>query len=124
MTPEETDTPPELAALQHADTLVIDGAPEVVQRVPEPAPLRMECAAPAYIGFRSAVRSLPQIAAVAAPELIPPAPLNPFEVRHFSVAAPELAAPGSLRCAEVRHFTVAPPELTPPVPLNRVEVRH
>jgi hypothetical protein len=129
MTPEETDTPPELAALQHADTLAIDGAPEVVQRVPETAPLRMECAVPAYIGFRTGMGSLPQIAAVAAPELTAPVltapvPLSRVEVRHFTVAAPELASPGSLRCVEVRHFTVSAPELTPPAPLTRVEVRH
>jgi hypothetical protein len=81
VTPEETDTPPELAALQHADSLAIDGAPEVLHRVPEPAPLRMECSVPVYIGFGNTMGSLPQIA-VAAPELTPPGPLSRVEVRH------------------------------------------
>jgi membrane glycosyltransferase len=74
LTPEETHTPRELAAVHGVEPLAIDAnAPEPAMRVPQPAPLRMEAAPAAYVGLRSAIGALTP----AAPGLVaPPDPVR------------------------------------------------
>jgi membrane glycosyltransferase len=75
LTPEETHTPRELAAVHGAPPLVIDAAAEPAMSVPELAPLRMEAAPAVYLGG-SAIGAL-TLAAPAAPALVaPPDPLR------------------------------------------------
>jgi membrane glycosyltransferase len=77
MTPEETDTPRELAAVHGAPPLVIDPtAAEPAMRLPLPAPLRMEPATFAYIGLGSAIGALTQVAPEAPALVAPPDPLR------------------------------------------------
>jgi hypothetical protein len=74
LTPEETQTPRELAAVHSGPALTLDGAPEPTMRVPAPAPLRMGAPAVA-VGLRSAMELEPlnpQVASAAA-ILVPPA---------------------------------------------------
>jgi membrane glycosyltransferase len=80
LTPEETKVPPELAAVHRAAPFKVDPADEPRHRVPEPAPLRMEASPPVYLRLRDAFGAVPRVAA-AAPQLTPPPPLNPTEVK-------------------------------------------
>jgi len=77
LTPEETHTPRELAAVHGAHPLVIDAAAaEPAMRVPQPAPLRMEPAPAAYLGLSSAIGALTQVAPDAPALVVPPDPLR------------------------------------------------
>jgi membrane glycosyltransferase len=77
LTPEETHTPRELAAVHGATPLRIDAAAEPAMRVPAPAPLRMDPAPRVYIGLHGAIGALSQVAPDA-PALVvaPPDPLR------------------------------------------------
>jgi membrane glycosyltransferase len=81
LTPEETNVPPELAAVHRCAPFVIEVAGEPTHRLPEPAPLRMEASPPVYLRLRDAWGAVPQVAAVA-PQLTPPDPLSRVEVTH------------------------------------------
>jgi membrane glycosyltransferase len=75
LTPEETHTPRELAAVHGAAPFVIDAVIDArAVRVPELAPLRMDAAPVVYIGQR-AIGSLTRVAPPA-PALPPPDPLQ------------------------------------------------
>jgi membrane glycosyltransferase len=76
LTPEETQTPRELAAVHGAPPLVIDAAAEPATSVPAPAPLRMEAAPRVYIGLQSAIGALTQVAPEAPALVAPPDPLR------------------------------------------------
>ena len=76
LTPEETHTPRELAAVHGAAPLVIGTAvDEPAMRVPELAPLRMDAAPAVYIGQR-AIGSLTRVAPAAPALVSPPDPLR------------------------------------------------
>jgi membrane glycosyltransferase len=81
LTPEETDVPPELAAVHRCAPFVIDDAVEPTHRVPEPAPLRMEPQPPVYLRIGDAFGAVSQVAAVT-PQLTSPDPLSRAEVRY------------------------------------------
>jgi membrane glycosyltransferase len=77
MTPEETDTPKELAAVHGAPPLVVDPtAAEPAMRLPQPAPLRMEPAPFSYVGLGSAIGALTQVAPETPALAVPPDPLR------------------------------------------------
>jgi hypothetical protein len=77
MTPEETDTPKELAAVHGAPPLVIDPtAAEPAMRLPQPAPLRMDPQPFSYVGLGSAIGALTQVAPEAPALVVPPDPLR------------------------------------------------
>ena len=71
LTPEETQTPRELAAVHGAAAFGGDATIEPAMSVPPLAPLRMEAAPPLYIGLRATIGALTQVAP-AAPALVPP----------------------------------------------------
>jgi membrane glycosyltransferase len=81
LTPEETNVPPELAAVHRCAPFVIDDAAEPTHRVPGLAPLRMEAQPPVYLRLRDAFGAVRQVAAVA-PQLAAPEPLSRVEVRY------------------------------------------
>jgi membrane glycosyltransferase len=76
LTPEETQTPPELAAVHGGKPFVSEAAAEPAMRVPELAPLRMDPATPAYIGLRRAIGALTQVAPEAQALVPPPNPIR------------------------------------------------
>jgi membrane glycosyltransferase len=77
LTPEETQTPRELAAVHGAQPIALDAAIEPAMSVPALAPLRMEAAPRVYIGLGDTIGVLTQ-AAPAAPALVPPP--DPFRI--------------------------------------------
>jgi membrane glycosyltransferase len=77
LTPEETNTPRELAAVHDAAPLVIDAAaPEPAMSVPALAPLRMEPEPRSYIRLGRAIGALAQVAPEATGLVAPPDPMR------------------------------------------------
>ncbi|HSY07899.1 MAG TPA: glucans biosynthesis glucosyltransferase MdoH [Steroidobacteraceae bacterium] len=75
LTPEETATPKELAAVHGAGPLAIVDAVEPAMRVPQLAPLRMDPQPAVYIGQRL-IRKLTRVAPQAPALVSPPDPLR------------------------------------------------
>lgn len=103
LTPEETHTPRELAAVHAAAPLAIDAAaPEPAMRVPGPAPLRMEPEPRTYIRLQGAIGTQAQVAAetpaLVRPELVAVHATAPLVI---DAATPEpamrMAEPAPLR---------------------------